>query len=293
MQAVPQGALDLPPSARHCGSYADSVGLSGIMVTNGAVYLTAPSGVEAFDAGRAKTMLLRHTNSVPVLWTASGTFSRPTVANETVYVTTSDTLDAFDESGSKNCSGTPKVCTPIWTASNWFGTVTVSAGFAYVEGNVTESAHGGGFVAFDANGMQGCSGSPKVCTPVRQYATNYPLTNAGVVASGSSLYVTTFYSTMPRQFAGDMEAFDANGTVGCGGIPTTCTPIWTNPAESLSSSLLAGDGSVFVTEPGTFGISVVNMSTGTGEFTLSAVDGLFLQQGQRVRRRRKLRMLRK
>jgi hypothetical protein len=270
------GCTGSPAVCAPLWSYADSVGLSGIMVTNGAVYLTAPSGVEAFDAAGQTNCSGTPTVCQP-LWTASGTFSRPTVANGTVYVTTSDTLDAFDESGSKNCSGTPKVCTPIWTASNAFGTVTVSAGFAYVESDVTESAHGGGFVAFDANGMQGCSGSPKVCTPVRQYATNYPVTNAGVVASGSSLYVTTFYSTMPRQFAGDMEAFDANGTVGCGGIPTTCTPIWTNPAESPSGSLLAGDGSVFVTEPGTFGISAVNMTTGAGEFTLSAVNGLSAQ----------------
>jgi hypothetical protein len=258
-------------------SYADSVGLTGIMVTNGAVYLTAPSGVEAFDASGQTNCSGTPTVCQP-LWTASGTFSPVTVANGTVYVTSSDTLDAFDESGSQNCSGAPKVCKPIWTASNAFGTVTVSAGIAYVESNVTESANGGGFVGFDANGIQGCSGSPKVCTPVRQYATNYPVNGGGVVASGSSLYVATLYVPMPRQLpAGDIEAFDANGKVGCGGILTTCTPIWTNPAVSPGGSLLVGDGSVFETEPGTFGIGAVNINTGEGEFVLSAVNGLSAQ----------------
>jgi hypothetical protein len=270
------GCSGSPVACTPLWSYGGSVGLSGIVVANGAVYLTAPSGVEAFDAAGRTNCSGTPTVCQP-LWAASGTFTPPAVANGTVYVTTSDTLDAFDASGSKNCSGTPKMCTPIWTASNAFGTVTVSAGIAYAQSNVTESANGGGFVGFDANGIQGCSGSPKVCTPVRQYATNYPLTSAGVVVSGTSLFVTTFYAPMPRQFAGDMEAFDANGKVGCGGLPLTCTPIWTNGAESVSDTLLAGDGAVFVTEPGTFGISAVNSNTGAGEFALSAVNNLSAQ----------------
>ena len=253
-------------------SYAGTVGNSNIMVSNGVVYVSEASGLEAFDAAGATNCSGTPALCQP-LWSASGNFSPPTVSNGTVYVTTSATLEAFDASGSKNCSGTPKTCLPMWTASNVYGTVTVSAGIAYALSNVTESANGGGVAGFDANGVRGCSGSPKVCAPVVQYATNYPVSGSYAVVSGTMLYVAAFYAPRPMLFSGDIEAFDANGKVGCGGTPTTCTPIWTNPIISLSP-LLAGDGSVFVSVPGSFGIGALNQNTGGTEWGASAVNNL-------------------
>jgi hypothetical protein len=245
--------------------YAGSVGSAGIMVSNGVVYVSGTSGLKAYDAAGLTNCSGTRSLCQP-LWSASGSFTPPTVANGTVFVTTSATLEAFDASGNKDCSGTPKTCAPMWTASNAYGTVSAAAGIVYTQSNVTQSANGGGIAGFDANGVKGCSGSPKICAPLWQYATNYPISNGDIVISGTELYVTTFSSQMPRQFSGDIEAFDANGKAGCAGAPPVCSPIWTDPAISINSPLLAGDGSLFVTEPGPFGIFALNLTSGSPEW---------------------------
>ena len=108
----------------------------------------------------------------------------------------------------------------------------------------------GGIVAFDANGSRGCSGSPKVCTPLWEYATNYPVVDGYAADSGTTLYLDTFYSPAPRQFEGDTEAFDANGSSGCSGMPTLCTPLWSSGYYSLNAAPLVGvRGSAFVSPP--------------------------------------------
>jgi hypothetical protein len=91
------------------------------------------------------------------------------------------------------------------------------------------SPYYGGVAAFDANGSNGCSGTPKVCTPLWEYRTNYPVFGNYAVVSGGTLYVETFYSSTPVTFTGDTEAFDANGN-GCSGTPKVCGPLWYSSA---------------------------------------------------------------
>ena len=44
------------------------------------------------------------------------------VANGDVYVTDGEGVQVFDAAGSENCSGTPKVCTPLWATSTHIST---------------------------------------------------------------------------------------------------------------------------------------------------------------------------
>jgi hypothetical protein len=56
-------------------------------------------------------------------------------------------LRAFDASGTTNCSGTPKVCTPVWTNDNLFAPIqsspAVANGYVYIGGSLN-----GGIAAF-------------------------------------------------------------------------------------------------------------------------------------------------
>ena len=221
--------------------------VGNLSVGGGVVYGSTSSQLEAFDAA-GQTNCSGTPKVCQPLWSASGTFGTPTVSNGTVYVTTSGTLEAFDASGTTNCAGSPKVCSPVWTSSNgYFETVTVSGGIAYAP-SFLGGTHGG-IVALDANGTRGCSGSPKVCTPLWEDVTNYPVTGGYAVVSGAALYVDTFYSPAPRQFSSDIESFDANGVNGCSGTPTVCSPLWSDPTLALNTVPLAGDGSEFQSVP--------------------------------------------
>ena len=146
------------------------------------------------------------------------------MSNGSVFVTTTTSaLEAFDANGSTNCSGSPKVCSPLWTAalaaSGGPFNVIVSGGLAYTMNNYSS----GTIAAFDANGVNGCSGS--VCSPLWEYQTDYPPTSSipyaqyDYFAKGTTLYVSDFRYTTLMDAAGDYEAFDANGVNGCGGRP--------------------------------------------------------------------------
>src|SRR5437867_3875286 len=76
-------------------------------------------------------------------WTAatgnSINASSPAVAGGVVYVGSLDgKLYAFSASGSTNCSGTPKTCTPLWTGATGNFVVSspaVASGVVYVGSN--------------------------------------------------------------------------------------------------------------------------------------------------------------
>jgi hypothetical protein len=252
------GCSGSPTGCSPLWSYSPGPLLGNPAVVSGVVYAPTSSGLDAFDAAGHANCSGTPTVCQP-LWSASGTFGTPTVSNGTVYVTTSGTLEAFDASGTTNCAGSPKVCSPVWTSSNAYsGTVTVSGGIAYAL-SFLGGTHGG-IVALDANGTKGCSGSPKVCTPLWEDVTNYPVTGGYAVVSGTALYVDTFYSPGPRQFpSSDIESFDGNGVNGCSGTPKVCSPLWSDQTIALNTAPLAGDGSEFQSVPiSGFGIYAVD-----------------------------------
>jgi outer membrane protein assembly factor BamB len=89
--------------------------LTAPAVANGVIYVGS--------AGDAKLYAFRAAGGAP-LWTAStltSPRSSPAVANGVVYVGSGSYLEgklrAFDAAGTRNCSGTPKTCAPLWTTS--------------------------------------------------------------------------------------------------------------------------------------------------------------------------------
>jgi outer membrane protein assembly factor BamB len=196
-------------------------------VVNGVAYAGGQSGkLYAFDANGG-TNCSGTPNQCSPMWTGTtaGGFvtSTPAVATGVVYaVSNSGTLYAFDANGSANCSGTPKVCTPLWTASTSGGesSPNVVNGVVYI---------GGAFVeAFDAHGSTNCSGTPKVCHPLWTSTSNATFTSPAV--TNGVLYTTAGTTGNDKVFA-----FSANGTTNCSGTPTTCNPLWTGTLGTLGS----------------------------------------------------------
>ena len=148
------------------------------------------------------------------LWTAYaggppvGTMS-PTVANGVIYVTGADgVLRAFDAAGKMNCSGSPTVCTPLWTTS-------VSVNFAPVfdNGTLYVDTPSVGMAAFDPAGQTNCTGTPKVCAPLWEtYFSGFvSVVNGIAYVANSGLQI---------------NAYDATGTTNCSGTPKVCSQLW-------------------------------------------------------------------
>jgi outer membrane protein assembly factor BamB len=187
-------------------------------VANGVVYVGSVEGeLYAFDAAGA-TGCSGAPKTCSPLWTATtgGAIysSSPAVANGVVYVGSDDgKLYAFDAAGVTNCSGTPKTCSPLWTATIG-GEVRTSPAVANGVVYVGDGSYG--LYAFDAAGDTNCSGTPKTCMPLwAAFTGGYGESPA--VANGV-VYVGGFNI---------LYAFDAAGVTNCSGVPKTCSPLWT------------------------------------------------------------------
>jgi outer membrane protein assembly factor BamB len=203
-------------------------------IQGGNVYAADLSGsLDVYDAAGNTNCGGGTPKSCSPLWTAtlpatSGLVtSAVVVAGGTVYGTNSDSkIWAVDAAGTRNCSGTPKTCTPLWTASTGTsgGDVAVADGRLYV---VSSS----GLQVFDAFGVQGCSGTPVVCTPLWS-STDFATTPLRPTVANGTVYVAGA--------DGRISAFDATGTQNCGGVPKTCTHLWRTQALGLGAATVAG-----------------------------------------------------
>ena len=214
-------------------------------VTNGVVY-TGGEFVSAFDANGITNCSGTPKVCMP-LWTSAPSpmpvfNSSPSVANGVLYASgEDDKLYAFDANGVTNCSGTPKTCSPLWTAT--MGTTASDSTPAVTGGVVYVGSNDSKLYAFDANGNTNCSGVPKTCSPLWTAATPNPFMYSspavanGVVYAGSS----------------DLEAFDANGKTNCSGTPKTCTPLWAANVGVMDSSPSVANGLVFIGSSSNFG----------------------------------------
>ena len=166
----------------------------------------------------------------------------PAVADGVVYIGSTDSnLYAFDAAGISGCAGSPRVCTPLWTAPTG-SFITSSA--AVVDGTAYVQSQDGNLYAFDAAGVSGCAGVPKVCAPLWTASTGSVSSSSPTVANGV-VYIGSSN--------GDLYAFDAAGASGCAGTPKVCSPLWTAPAGGdLVSSPAVADGIVYIgsNEPG-------------------------------------------
>ena len=76
---------------------------------------------------------------------------------------------AFDSKGVTNCSGTPKVCQPLWrgaTGSDTTSAASIANGIVYVEARDSSAGTPSTLSTFDIGGTINCSGTPKVCQPL-------------------------------------------------------------------------------------------------------------------------------
>ena len=188
------------------------------VVSRGVVYATSsasPFELEAFNARGAAGCSGAPTTCTP-LWTAftiSGADSVQ-VANRLVYLTTrAGRLSVFDAAGVKGCAGVPKTCTPLWTANGLLATSSldlhpaITARFVYAQ-------VGSGVSAFDAAGVNGCSGTPKICHPL------WSVLGGSPAVLGAVLYVARHSGTF------EVGAYDSAGVRKCTGTPKTCAPLW-------------------------------------------------------------------
>jgi hypothetical protein len=194
-------------------------------IAGGLVYVTSSNGnVDAYDAagsagcsGVPKTCAPRWHASTPGPVSAS-----PAVVDGVLYVGvlnashSAGALDAFDAGGVAGCSGTPTLCTPLWSAPlpSFLGT-----GVAVAGGHVFATASDGTLYSFDAHGVSGCGGVPRTCAP--EWSAPSVISSAPPAVANGVVYAAN---------AGDVRAFDAAGATHCSGSPRQCTPIWQSPS---------------------------------------------------------------
>ncbi len=161
----------------------------------------------------------------------------------------SPALEAFDATGTTNCSGTPKVCQPLWSAPiNAFGVPSIADGRVYVA--QWQSTPGAVAAAYDEAGTTNCSGTPVVCQPLFTVALPGGATGS-VDVSGGVGYLETLAPPVPpsANIIPQLVAFDAAGVTGCSGSPAVCQPLWTAtlPSEIWFSTPAVAGGRVYVT----------------------------------------------
>ncbi len=242
-------------------------------VANGFVYVTSVNGfsqqLAVFDATGTNGCAGTPKVCTP-LWTAAATIngmngaarSAPAVADGRVYMTVSraaaidDTSDpisvaAYDADGQAGCTGTPKVCAPLWQSSALGNPVSSPS----IDHGILYSFDDHELVALDATGTTNCGGTPKICTPLWTSDARgaYPLETAGVAVSGGVVYAGTA-GTTPGQPIG-IAAFDANGVAGCSGVPKVCSPLWTTLRGSETAPAIA-NGVIYASDKD--GISAVD-----------------------------------
>jgi outer membrane protein assembly factor BamB len=245
-----------PPTKTCAPLWTASVGnfVSDPAVAGGVVYVgSGDDKLYAFDAaGKTNCSGGPPTKTCAPLWTATTggflDFSSPAVAGGVVYIGSGDDkLYAFDAAGMANCSGSPKTCAPLWTATTG-GIVTAPA---VANGVVYADSYDDKLYAFDAAGTTNCSGGPitKTCAPLWTAATagdpSAPSVANGVVYIGSDTCAPT------GDCLGTIEAFDAAGTTDCSGNPKTCQPLWKTSAATSSgvtSSPVVSHGAVYAAQ---------------------------------------------
>jgi outer membrane protein assembly factor BamB len=157
-----------------------------------------------------------------------------------VYVGSNDgKLYAFDAAGgATTCTGTPKVCTPLWTATT-AGVVASSP--AVAGGVVYVGSNDGKLYAFDAaGGAATCTGTPGVCVPLWVGATG------GAVFSSPAVSNDVVYVGSADK---KLYAFDATPerSACSSATPKVCSALWTAATGSVVfSSPSIENGVVFV-----------------------------------------------
>lgn len=118
-------------------------------------------------------------------WVGDDLYSSPTVANGVVYVSGAEgALFAYDAAGQQNCSGTPRVCAPLWTTA--ITGVFTSAEPVVANGVVYVGAEDGTLLAFDAAGKSHCNSTTRAWTGADSVLRAYRLQPGSAAANRST-----------------------------------------------------------------------------------------------------------
>jgi hypothetical protein len=143
-------------------------------------------------------------------------------------------LEAFDATGTRNCSGAPKTCQPLWVTDPWTGT-GAEAPPAIADGRLFRAV-GTQLRAYDLHGSTSCSGSPKVCNRLWVAEVGNGV-RAPAVANGL-VYVSAADGTV--------QAYDANGVTNCSATTHVCAATWDTNVGSAAGPVEVADGRVYV-----------------------------------------------
>ena len=227
-----------PVWSRHLGSSPNGAMKALPAVADGRVFASYSSVVssqgtlDAFD-GRDATG--------PTFWSAllPGKGGPDIAVADGVVVTTvqiglDSLIAAYDASGVTNCSGTPKVCSPLWVSDTWTGGGTEAA--PAIADGVVYRAVGSELRAYDLHGQQGCAGTPVVCQKLwvaeAGSGVGAPAVANGVVYTGAA--------------NGIVQAYDARGITGCSATTHVCGPLWSANVGAAVGNVVVSVGRVYV-----------------------------------------------
>ena len=176
------------------------------VVANGVLYVGTFAAdsprVYAFDArGDESCTGTRLPKTCQPLWTAPTTgqlLSMVAVAGNVVYAADDHgNAYAFDARGTRSCSGSTVVCTPLWTGTfagqGDFSALAVANGVLYVSAEIGPDAPSGddrgAVFAFDAAGRMGCSGVPAACNPIVVLPTDRYVNGGSPAVANGHVYV--------------------------------------------------------------------------------------------------------
>jgi len=230
------------------------------IVADGSVIVGVGNDLHAYDVAG-----LAGCGGTPVVcqpeWTAAGWAGSVIAANGLAYVSRSPGAAVFDVAGVDGCSGTPKTCSPRWTyaVENMATPLGVSPpvladGVLYIGTQESEAFINGGDVgsiqAFDAAGVDGCSGAPAVCTPQWRGSSGAvfgsPAVVDGVVYAGSIL--TGFDEDDLLVGSSTVTGWDTTSCVG----DLACPPSWNASVSDTSfatPTIAVAEGLLHVTDP--------------------------------------------
>lgn len=254
-------------------------------VVYGTVYVTSDR-LYAFDADGVDGCAGTPTVCTPLWRSSTGATDAVAVGGEMAYVLqpTDGFLAAYDATDTSACSGTPLTCPPAHTyeldmwdecfpyGCGFVGPPTVADGKLLVLGEECCSMALGRvrLSVFDADGVEGCTGTPAVCGRLGVVTVDSSLPWAkppvavadGVVYAGASRLVAFDLATLDRLWASDAgfsspavadgvvhvvdqvdvgggtevaaRAIDAAGVEACSGAPLLCDALWTSPPTGSS-----------------------------------------------------------
>jgi outer membrane protein assembly factor BamB len=192
----PRSCSPVWSAAVHAGSASYVSSYASPAIANGALYIADDNGrVYAFDTTGKSNCSAAPPQCSP-LWTTAGVGdairSGPTIANGVLYVASVQTAKfyAYDATGKGNCSGSPPLCSPLWSAS--VGTLNQGvdqSSPAVANGVVYVGSRDGSIYAFDAQGGTHCSGTPVVCTPLWTANTGGTIDGSSPAVANGFVYI--------------------------------------------------------------------------------------------------------